>query len=71
MGAFGQALNCLSWRFAFRLRRNCSGQDLLEYALMAGFIAVMIGAMVPTKVVPSLSIIYTKVNNILASTTGT
>jgi pilus assembly protein Flp/PilA len=71
MRAFAQALNTWGWRLASGFRQCTNGQDLLEYALMAGFIAVFIGAMVPTKVVPSLCIIYSKVNTILASSSGT
>ena len=46
------------------------GQDLIEYALMAGFIAVAAGAMVPG-VASSIKNIFKKVNNILASSAGT
>lgn len=70
MGAIGQALNRLSWRLASNLRKNNSGQDMLEYALMAGFIAVLIGAMVPGKIVPSLCVIYTKINSLMSNSTA-
>ncbi len=30
-----------------RLLRNTSGQDLMEYALMAGFLAVAVAAILP------------------------
>jgi pilus assembly protein Flp/PilA len=33
--------------FLFRLARNVAGQDLTEYALMAGFVAVAAGAIMP------------------------
>ena len=53
-------------RMAFAgFRRDVTGQDMLEYALLAGFIAVFIGAMVPQQVVPALSSIYSKVNGVL------
>ena len=45
--------------------RDVLGQDLLEYALLAGFIAVFIGAMVPQQVIPALCSIYSKVNKVL------
>jgi Flp pilus assembly pilin Flp len=45
--------------------RDVQGQDMLEYALLAGFVAVFIGAMVPGQIVPSLSAIYAKVNSVL------
>jgi pilus assembly protein Flp/PilA len=34
-------------RFLMRLARNCKAQDLTEYALMAGFVAVAAGAIMP------------------------
>ena len=30
-----------------KLSANSSGQDLIEYALMAGFVAVILGAFIP------------------------
>jgi Flp pilus assembly pilin Flp len=50
--------------------RDISGQDLLEYALVAGFIAVFIGAMMPQQVVPALCCIYSKVNQVLVNYAG-
>ena len=42
-----------------------SGQDLIEYALMAGFVAVAAGAIMPN-VSASISTIFTKVASIMA-----
>ncbi len=53
------------WKFFERLRRDCAGQDLIEYALMAGFVAVSAGAILPN-VAPSLSSIYAKVSSVVA-----
>ena len=44
------------------LRRNCAGQDLIEYALMAGFVAVAVGAVFPD-IASSANIIFSKVNS--------
>lgn len=38
-------LNTLIWKL--RIIKDTRGQDLIEYALMAGFIAVAAGAIVP------------------------
>jgi Flp pilus assembly pilin Flp len=47
------------------------GQDLIEYALMAGFVAVSAGAVMPG-VASSVSTIFSKVGSVLkvASTQG-
>jgi pilus assembly protein Flp/PilA len=54
--------------FAYRLRviRDTRGQDLIEYALMAGFIAVAAGAIVPG-VAESIKTIFGKVNNVMST----
>ena len=44
---------------------NTSGQDLIEYALMAGFVAVSAGAIMPG-VASSISTIFSKVASIMA-----
>ena len=45
------------------------GQDLLEYALMAGFVAVAAGAIMPG-VATSISQIFSKVASVLSSANG-
>jgi pilus assembly protein Flp/PilA len=47
-----------------RIMKDTRGQDLIEYALMAGFVAVAAGAIVPS-VASSISTIFGKVNTIL------
>ena len=42
------------------------GQDLIEYALMAGFVAVAAGAIMPG-VATSISQIFSKVSSVLAA----
>ncbi len=42
------------------------GQDLIEYALMAGFVAVAAGAVAPN-IAENISTIFTKVNSKLSS----
>ena len=47
------------------LWKDRRGQDLIEFALMAGFVAVMAGAMVPS-VTGSLTSVLVKVNSVMA-----
>lgn len=48
----------LAW--ALRIWKDTRGQDLIEYALMAGFVAVAAGAIMPN-VATSISTIFSKV----------
>lgn len=52
-----------------RLRTACGGQDLIEYALMAGFVAVAAGAIMPG-VATSISQIFSKVGSVLSNANG-
>jgi Flp pilus assembly pilin Flp len=54
-----------------KLWRNKVGQDLIEYALMAGFVAVAAGAIMPG-VASSISTIFSSVASVVdeASETG-
>lgn len=49
-----------------RLVKNRQGQDLIEYALMAGFVAVAAGAVMPT-VAGSISTIFSQVASVMAA----
>jgi Flp pilus assembly pilin Flp len=48
-----------------RALRDSRGQDLIEYALMAGFVAVAAGAVMPG-VADSISTIFSKVGSVMA-----
>jgi Flp pilus assembly pilin Flp len=50
----------LKWRVWMSVKNDISGQDLIEYALMAGFVAVAAGAIMPG-VASSISTIFSKV----------
>ena len=52
--------------FKLRIWRDTRGQDLIEYALMAGFIAVAAGAIVPG-VADSIKTIFGKVNTVMVN----
>jgi Flp pilus assembly pilin Flp len=47
-----------------QLAKDTKGQDLIEYALMAGFVAVAAGAIMPA-VASSINVIFSKVNSIM------
>ncbi|MBN9660126.1 MAG: Flp family type IVb pilin [Acidobacteria bacterium] len=52
-----------------RVWKDTRGQDLIEYALMAGFVAVAAGAIVPG-VADSIKTIFGKVNNVMTSSSS-
>jgi pilus assembly protein Flp/PilA len=47
-----------------KIWKDTRGQDLIEYALMAGFVAVAAGAIMPG-VASSISIVFSQVNSIM------
>jgi pilus assembly protein Flp/PilA len=49
-----------------RIWKDTRGQDLIEYALMAGFVAVAAGAIMPN-VASSISTIFSQVSSVLSS----
>jgi Flp pilus assembly pilin Flp len=49
-----------------RLWLSRVGQDLVEYALVAGFVAVAAGAIFPTSLMPAVSGIYSKLQDYFA-----
>jgi Flp pilus assembly pilin Flp len=58
-----------SIRFQVRLRRFATtslGQDLIEYALLAGFVAVAAGAIFPTSLMPTISGIFSQLGSYFA-----
>jgi Flp pilus assembly pilin Flp len=54
----------IQWLITRHFWRDTHGQDLIEYALMAGFVAVAAGAVMPG-VSTSISTIFSKVGSIL------
>jgi pilus assembly protein Flp/PilA len=49
-----------------KIWKDTRGQDLIEYALMAGFVAVAAGAIMPG-VASSINVIFSEVNSIMVS----
>jgi Flp pilus assembly pilin Flp len=52
-----------------RIWRDLRGQDLIEYALMAGFVAVAAGAAFPP-VADTISEIFSKVQSVMSGANG-
>ncbi len=52
--------------FLMRAWRDRRGQDLIEYALMAGFVAVAAGAIMP-QVATSISTIFSSVASVMSA----
>jgi pilus assembly protein Flp/PilA len=53
-----------------RFWKETEGQDLIEYALMAGFVALAAAALMPN-VTSSISTIFSKINSLLSSAADT
>ena len=51
------------WRSLQALRTSGSGQDLIEYALMAGFVAVAV-VMLSPQIATSFATIWSNVNSV-------
>jgi pilus assembly protein Flp/PilA len=49
--------------------KDNQGQDLIEYALMAGFVAVSAGALMPS-ISTSISTVFSKVGSVMAGAAG-
>jgi pilus assembly protein Flp/PilA len=49
-----------------KIWKDTRGQDLIEYALMAGFVAVAAGAIMPG-VASSINVIFSEVNSIVVA----
>lgn len=48
----------------FQIWKDTRGQDLIEYALMAGFVAVSAGALMPS-ISTSISTVFSKVGSVM------
>jgi Flp pilus assembly pilin Flp len=57
------------WRHFQALKKNCCGQDLIEYALMAGLVATGVVTMSPG-VADSFVDILSKVNSVVVLAGG-
>jgi Flp pilus assembly pilin Flp len=48
-----------------RLAGDGRGQDMIEYGLMAAFVAIVVAGFLPSQYAPSLSTIWSKVNCVM------
>ncbi|HEY1755627.1 MAG TPA: Flp family type IVb pilin [Bryobacteraceae bacterium] len=53
-----------------KIWKDTRGQDLIEYALMAGFVAVAAGAIMPG-VATSISTIFSKISSVMSNAAAT
>jgi pilus assembly protein Flp/PilA len=51
---------------ALRILRDGRGQDLIEYALLAAAIAIIVAGFLPPSVMPSVSTIFSKITSSMA-----
>jgi len=51
-----------------RIWLDARGQDLIEYAMLAGFVSVAAAAVFPTTAVPAICLIFSKVQSLLDRT---
>ena len=51
--------------YALRIWKDTKGQDMIEYALMAGFVAVAAGALMPG-IAASITTVFTKVASVMS-----
>ena len=54
-------------RMLSKIRRDQRGQDLIEYALLAGFIAVVVGAAFPP-LGDMIAVVFSRVASVMDST---
>jgi len=59
-------LSALLQSTLYRLVKDVQGQDLIEYALMAGFVAVTAGAIMPG-VASSISTIFSQISSVMTA----
>jgi pilus assembly protein Flp/PilA len=52
--------------YKLQIWKDTRGQDLIEYALMAGFVAVAAGAIMPN-VASSISTIFSKIGSVMSA----
>ncbi len=55
-----------SFILKMKIWKDTQGQDLIEYALMAGFVAVAAGAIMPN-VATSISTIFSKIASVMTA----
>ena len=60
MTSHGKLLNILRQRLK-ELRRDDSGQDMIEYALLAAALVIIVAGFLPPQVVPAISSLFSRI----------
>ena len=55
---------------AWRMRTDQRGQDLIEYALLAGFLVVAVYVILPSDLMPAVSGIFSKITAVASTLTS-
>ncbi len=58
--------NLMKYILGLKIMADTKGQDLIEYALMAGFVAVAAGAIMPS-VAGSISTIFSQIGSVMTA----
>jgi Flp pilus assembly pilin Flp len=54
-------------RLIAAVRSDATAQDMIEYALLAGAVAIVVAAAMPTAVIPAMSNLYSAITSALAA----
>lgn len=52
-------------RFIGRLWRDCRGQDMIEYALLAASLVIIVAGILPPTIMPAVSRIFSTVTSMI------
>jgi len=55
----------LPFRFAHRLWRDRRGQDMIEYALLAASLVIVVAGFLPPQIAPAISKIFSTVSSMI------
>lgn len=53
------------FRFARRIWQDCRGQDMIEYALLAASLVIVVAGFLPPQIAPSISKIFSTVTSMM------
>jgi Flp pilus assembly pilin Flp len=52
-------------RFIHRLWKDCRGQDMIEYSLLAASLVIVVAGFLPPTIMPSISKIFSTVSSMI------
>jgi pilus assembly protein Flp/PilA len=66
-GEFDMLAKARAWTSGLFLRMlvDRRGQDLIEYAMLAAFVAVAVAAFLPPTIAPAISTVFSKISSLL------